>query len=316
MIVSITHNDLDGLGSQAIVRRFFCAFNKVAPTDFKGYFAHYGTFLKIVDTALSTSEIPEQLVITDLGFNDDFGQVFPKLKKIMKSGCKVSWFDHHVIDESVRKELERTITVYRNDEQWCGAELVKDYYLPDDEVAKQIAEYARDIDFDTKKYPVATDLQSVIAYNKKDEDVDNKRTIVRLLSEGSFQDEWFDQQLKKLRSWEEEQTKFALNHAQSFEIKNLGTLVVSFASIGGSKITRVLEKKFPTAKVYLGLDKRSDEIIVHSRFINCREFCREFGGGGHLDRAGFILKGVLDRENRFNPAFLEKGKKTALKYKL
>ncbi len=316
MIVSITHNDLDGLGAQAIVRRFFCTFKKVTPNNFKGYYAHYGTFLKTLDAALKSPEVPEQIIITDLGFNDDFKQVLPIFKKFMKSGCKVSWFDHHVIDAQVRNELERTINVYLNYDQWCAAEIVKDYYLPDDEVAKRIAEYARDIDFNTKKYPIATDLQSIIAFHKKDEEMDDKLTIVRILSEGAFLNEWFEQELKKLRSWEEEQTKLSLKHARTYEIKDLGTIVISFANIGGSKITRVLEENFPSAKVYLGLDKRSDELIVHSPFINCREFSREFGGGGHMERAGFILKGVLDREDRFNAEFLDKVKRTALKHKL
>ena len=77
MIVSLTHeHDLDGLGSQAIIRRYFNLSSENRINEIIYYFADYTDFVKIINTIFSTESIPSHLIISDIGFNDSFKEIF------------------------------------------------------------------------------------------------------------------------------------------------------------------------------------------------------------------------------------------------
>lgn len=310
MIVSLTHeHDLDGLGSQAIIRRYFNLSPENRNNEIIYYFADYTDFVKKINTILSTESIPSHLIISDIGFNDSFKEIFSNFKEAGIKGCQICWFDHHIVDESIKEEIRSFIHLYINDPKKCAAEIVKDYYLKNDKIASKIAEFARDTDFRTNKYELASDLQSIIGYNRGVKKNQNKHKIVDLLSQGDFHNPWFTEQLSSLNKWLEEESTFSLNHAINFPVESFGDLVVSWAKIGGGRITRILKQKYIGAKAFIGIDTRSKDIIIYSDFINCREFAREFEGGGHKERAGFKYPHIFKKIDELNPSFIEDIKK-------
>ncbi|MFX0049019.1 MAG: DHH family phosphoesterase, partial [Candidatus Hermodarchaeota archaeon] len=146
----MTHeHDLDGLGSQAIIQRYFNLSSEDRNKEIIYYFADYTDFVEKINKILSKEPIPSHLIISDIGFNDSFKETFSYFKVAVKKGCQICWFDHHIVDESIKKELSSLIHLYINDTEKCAAQIVKDYYIKNDPVASKIAEFARDTDFRT-----------------------------------------------------------------------------------------------------------------------------------------------------------------------
>jgi len=314
MIVSITHeHDLDGLGSQAIIKRYFNLDQKIHPDEIRCLYAHYIDFVEKVSNILSSEFLPSQLIISDIGFNEDFIDLLSVFKNAKKQGCKISWFDHHIVDDLIKEKIRSLVHIYSNDTKKCAAEIVKDYYLPDDPIASKIAEFARDTDFRTDTHKLASDLQLIIGFNRGSKNDQNKLRIVELLSQGDFENSWFSSQLKILKKWHEDESMFALNHAKLIPIDPFGKIIISWAKIGGGKIANLLKEKFPEAKARIGIDTRHNEIIIHSDFINCRDFARTFKGGGHKDRAGFKYPQIFEKDNVLNKSFIDDIKGTILK---
>ncbi|GAG06338.1 unnamed protein product, partial [marine sediment metagenome] len=219
------------------------------------------------------------------------------------------------VDELIKEELKSLIHLYINDTEKCAAEIIKDYYMKNDPIASKIAEFARDTDFKTNKFKMASDLQSIISYNRGAQNDQNKQEIVRLLSQGDFNNSWFIEQLKSLKEWLEEESTFSLNQAMFFPVELFGEIVISWAKIGGGRITKVLKQKYSDAKVFIGIDTRNNDIIIHSDFINCREFAREFKGGGHKARAGFEYPDIFEKPNALTQSFIEDIIKRISKFK-
>jgi len=317
MIVSITHElDLDGLGSQAIIKRYFEQILKKKKRKIILHYAHYSNFIEKIREVLNTKLLPDKLIISDIGFNDDFKTLFSLFKKAKLKSNKTFWFDHHLIDKNYKEKLEKLLEVYLNDPNRCSAEIIKDYYLPDDPVANKIASFSRDIDFHTKIYSTASNLQSIIAFNRGSESDEIKRQIVDLLSTGKLEDNWFDEQLIKIKEWENKQSQFALNHIKFIDIEDFGKILISFAKLGGGKIISILKIHFSEIKLFIGIDLRYNEIIIHSNYVNCRELARNFKGGGHKNRAGFKFDNIFTKNCEISQEFIRHIKISIHKFKI
>ncbi|MGV9173321.1 MAG: DHH family phosphoesterase [Promethearchaeia archaeon] len=316
MIILLTHEvDLDGLGSQAIIKRYLTNKEKTDPEKVKLRYAHYPSFLQKIREILNSEPLPERVYITDIGFNKQFADLFPDLKSHEEKGCQIFWFDHHVVDKKEKTELKDLISLYKNNTDLCTAEIVKDYFLPEDPIAEQVVKYARDMDFRIYKHPTAEKLQSVISYNrgKKNE---NKDKIVNHLMRGEFNDSWFDDQYESFNDEREEKKQFALQNAQFFNLQHFGEIVMSYAKEEGGTICKYLQKKYPDIGTYVGIDERYNEVIIYSNEVDCRKLAREFNGGGHKNRAGFKYLDILKANNTYDPSFTEKLFQFLLKYKL
>lgn len=306
MIISLTHeHDLDGLGSQAIVKRYYDLNPKFENIDIKCYFAHYIDFIQKLTSAINNNKPPLELIISDIGFNKEFENLFPVFKKLDPNNYTIKWFDHHIVDQEIIQKLGRVLSLYENDPNRCAAEIVKDYYLPKDPIAQKIAEFARDTDFKTHKFPRATELQLIIEYNRGDDRNENKLTIVNFLSQGDFDNSWFNSQFKLVQEWYKNEIDNALKNVSIVNIDNFGKIAIAFSDIGGGKITGALFKNYPNLSGAIGIDKRYNEIIIHSEKLNCREFARAFDGGGHKMRAGFKYNQIFTSKSVLNPTFIE-----------
>jgi len=306
MIVSLTHeHDLDGLGSQAIIKRYFDLNNKHESKNLTLLYAQYIDFSDKIKYILNSDELPKELIISDIGFNEGFREVFPLMKEAFTLGCRISWFDHHIVDSFVKKKIKMMTSIYVNDEKKCAAEIIQNHFLPDDEIAIYIAELARDSDFKTKKFKLANNLQSIIGFNRGEEKLQERRHIVDLLSKGKFTHQWFDSQLKDIKLWIDEQSNLALNTATKYQLDKNKEFIISFSGIGGGKINDILREKYPYLFAYIGIDIRYGEIIIHSDHFNCRDFALSFGGGGHEERAGFKYKQIQLEDGKLNPQFIQ-----------
>ena len=292
MIISITHeHDLDGLGSQAIIKRYFDGLQE----DLTLHFAHYIDFAEKIKIVLE--KLPETLFITDLGFNDEFLEVFKDLKKASEKGTEIFWFDHHIVDGENKEEIKNFCKIYLNDTSRCAAEIVQNYFLPYDDIAKKIASLAHDSDFKEYKYDSSNELQLIIEFNRGESKFQEKCHIVDLLSKGDFENKWFKVQLTELNEWYIKQAKFALLNAIKVPLNNEQEFIISYAELGGGKITDLLKQEYHDLFAYIGIDARFNEIIIQSSKINCRDFARTLGGGGHKVRAGFTYNNLFKNDS-------------------
>jgi len=317
MIVSITHElDLDGLGSQAIIKRYFNKSLRNSNTEIILHYAHYTNFIEKIKEILEAKILPDQLIISDIGFNDDFKNLFSLFRQYKEKSHKIFWFDHHLVDKDNIEELKKILDLYLNDQNRCSAEIIKDYYLPDDSIAKKIALFSKDIDFHMKKYSIASDLQSIIAYHRGYKGDKTKKKIVDLMSKGIFENKWYNDKLIKIKKWERTESNFALEHLKLLKIEDFGEIVITFAKIGGGKLSSLLKDNYPDAKVFIGIDSRFNEITLHSNYVNCRELAKYFNGGGHKTRAGFRYKNIFIKENQINQTFVQELNQNILKYRI
>ncbi|MFO8019824.1 MAG: DHHA1 domain-containing protein [Promethearchaeia archaeon] len=316
MITTITHGiDLDGLGSQAIIKRYLILKKNIKSKEITLKYAHYPTFLGKMKKILDSDPLPKRIYITDIGFNDDFEKLFPDLKELEEKGCKIFWFDHHIIEPKVESKLKKIITEYTNNSGQCTAEIVKRYFLPHDSVSHQIAEYASDIDFRTDKYHIAEKLQSIISYNRGKKNYENRWKIVNYLVNGNFENQWFEEQYEDLRERKEKTMKKTLQNVEFFTLRHFGEFVISHAKEEGGIVCNYLKEKYPEIKTYIGIDERYNEVIIYSSEVDCREIAREFGGGGHKNRAGFKYPELINPISTYDPDFMKRLFQLLLKYK-
>ncbi|MBY9004199.1 MAG: hypothetical protein KGD73_09535 [Candidatus Lokiarchaeota archaeon] len=306
MIVSLTHeHDLDGLGSQAIIKRYFDLKDKDKASSLTLLYAQYIDFSDKIKFILNSDELPNELIISDIGFNESFLEIFPLIKKAFACGCRISWFDHHIVNPDVKEQIKSMTTLYVNNEKKCATEIIQNHFLPSDNIAIRIAELAHDSDFKPIKIKLAKNLQSIIGFNRGEEKLQERRYIVDLLSKGKFTHQWFDSQLKNIKDWIDEQSNLALETAKKYQLDKKKEFVISYSKIGGGKINDILREKYPDLFAYIGIDIRYGEIIIHSDNINCRNFALTFGGGGHEERAGFKYRQIFSQDGIFDIQFIQ-----------
>ncbi len=119
MKVIITHTDLDGVASAALILRGVGSVDKI-------FFAQpnqlYGVLRKIPNGA--------DVYVSDLGMNTSIlERVLEEVERIIKGGGRIRWFDHHIWKEEWIAGLkDRGVEIYV-DTSTCGAGVVA-RYLP------------------------------------------------------------------------------------------------------------------------------------------------------------------------------------------
>ena len=127
MIVSVTHElDLDGLGSQAIIQRYFNHFLKKNKSELNLHYAHYTNFIDKIREILDVGFLPEQLIISDIGFNDDFKKLYPLFKKF-KENNGIVIIDHlsSLVKNLKAKGIDTDLYTKQKDALESVSELIK-----------------------------------------------------------------------------------------------------------------------------------------------------------------------------------------------
>ncbi len=293
MIVLINHAlDLDGLGSQAILKKYFEGLRE----ELKLFYAIYPNFIEIIRQAINLK--PKKIIIADIGFNESFKEIFSIFKKAVNKGIQISWFDHHLVDSQIQEQLKKILFIYLNDPKRCASQIVFDYFIPNDPIAKEIAEYAYDADFNEKKFPISQNLQMIIAHNRENSKILEK--IVDLLSKGKFNNNFIKNEIKKAQKWKDEQIIKIEENYKTYSIENGKNLAISFAKFSASRISRTLEAKYPNNYLFIGFDEGTNEVVIRSKHYNCRDIAISYGGGGHIGRAGFSSNIILIKNEETN----------------
>ena len=120
--INITHTDLDGIISAALVRR---GLKRKTEVIFSGPREISKTLSSLVGEAPRGVEI----YITDIGVNDDeLDEIVSSLERLRDSGCKVKWLDHHSWSERALKEVREVVEDLIVRRVSAACEVVADYF--------------------------------------------------------------------------------------------------------------------------------------------------------------------------------------------
>ena len=291
-VVSISHSiDPDGLGSQAIIFRYFRELN-VEPIGFLG---DYHNFIEVFEKALK--EKPNVLIISDIGLNSNIiHQIAEPLKELQ---ARKMWIDHHKAPDDLRKMIEDAVDEFIHDRKVCAAELVQKRFMPDDEISKRIAEIGHNGDFDVDER-LANVFYTIIDFYRNS--MDDLIRVRELLAKGDFEsEEIFQEYLEAYKAFEAERDRIR----KDLKILKLGGKTVAFAYskiMPRGKVTKFLSE-ISKEDILLAVDTTNFRIGLRSDNTDVAAIAGKFGGGGHKHRSGFTYKDALNKNNKVTEDF-------------
>jgi oligoribonuclease NrnB/cAMP/cGMP phosphodiesterase (DHH superfamily) len=293
-VVSISHSiDPDGIGSQAILHRYFKELN-IKPISF---LADYYNFEKIFQEALKLN--PSVLIISDIGLNRKvINEIIEPLRNLE---ARKIWIDHHKAPSDLKELIKEAVDEFIHDISICAAELVQKRFLPNDEISKKIAEIAHNGDFDVPDRLADIYYTLIDYYRYSVEDLERIRDI---FIEGKFEDpKIMEEYLGAYRVFEAERDRIK----NELEVITLGGKTISFAYshlIPRGKMTKYLAE-ISEEDINLAIDTTNFRIGLRSESIDVAAVAAKFGGGGHKHRSGFTFNNALNEDNNLVPEFLD-----------
>ncbi len=290
MHVVYCSQQLDGLASAAIVFRASCL---------RGHDARLGGILNFENADEQFSAM--QNLSGDLIFILDFlpdtvAALEPKLSAITVRNRIAYWNSHHPHSEADGLVLSRhTHTVELSGplhyaplpkEKICAAELTQRRFLPNDNVAKELAEIAHDIEFWERTDKRAVQLADLIASGIE------PKELIESLSKGILWSEKFEQLRQEYLRKKQ--------HAMQDIIMHLAVKNITGFNFGFTLAPSILPSSDAGQHIldtHAGVDVsvvlyRNGRISFRKRDtcqLNLAEIARLFGGGGHSYAAGARL---------------------------
>ncbi|MHA1340230.1 MAG: hypothetical protein ACTSRZ_09220 [Promethearchaeota archaeon] len=249
-------------------------------------------------------EDPEYIIITDIGFNISYEVIIP-LWSAFK--CKIIYLDHHEIAESIKNRLSNILTYINIDNSKCSALITQNIFLPEDIVAKKLADYAIDSDFQHWKLEFSKEFQEIIGkyYSNREKLL----FIIDLFAKGKLKDQSLRNLYKEIIEWKNNQIKI-INQNLIYKIISIpqdnDSINVEFcfsaSEMRPAQTSRIIESMFPNlfghkfspspnapAYLILTLNLTSGKMNIKSNKFNVYEIAKSYNGGGHTERAGFSL---------------------------
>ena len=293
VIIFSHESDLDGLYSAAIgLMRY-----PQAMTVFLGYgaenFSKLSSFIYSA-TRYSSPSDPGQIVIADLGLNDELIETCRKtFSEAVLKGWKIMWVDHHPWSpqaiEAVKPFVEVVLDVSGRK---CAAELMYETLLPDNTLAAKLASMAHTMDFFTKDQYL-TPISELIRYYQTLPDFYYRlselavKSTRGILWDVDMQNDYNDYVL--LRDEAKAQV-FA-----SMKIRDAGRFKVAYAQsspyLQSSLFSEEVFAKTNTDVLMLYSTKGKVSIRRNNAAVSCRSIAANLSeGGGHDYAAGATFK--------------------------
>lgn len=281
-VVHLTHTDLDAVASNAIhLRRYggddvFTVYTEVGGLSGK---------LRLIE-GVARAEDPKVLSLSDLNFDARAEEILDACRSLGLTGWRVEWRDHHPWDREVLKRFEGAIDYLRVDRDYAGCEVVQQDLLPDDEVARRIAEIGRDRDLWINEDPLSEKLSTVIG------GVEAKEEVSRKLASGTYWDEELESRYRELREKKEEAVERSLKNARIVE-DGFRVGVTESEGYNSESADAIRERYSTDLEVVVSGE---GTYSLRSEHGVCTAVAERHGGGGHPDASGGDLGfGLIDR---------------------
>src|SRR5262249_4499964 len=147
-------SDFDGIASAAIASLRY----PTAKISFHSYgcIAFRMMFEKI-ESNIKKAANKGIVIISDLGINYDVEDLcYDALGRFNEMKWKIVWVDHHQWSKGIMKRIGQLATlVHAGPMRKCAAELMHEYLLPGNHIAKQLSEMAHKTDFNIEYQSVS-----------------------------------------------------------------------------------------------------------------------------------------------------------------
>ena len=285
----LTHDDADGLISHAIIYRGIGADKDVV----KHLFANYRDFAEKISSIGSEEG---EIILADIGYNKGS---FEALKEtVSEFNGDFSGYDHHEWPEEAKDTMKQLSKEFIVNEHLCASEIVKNAFLPEDDVAIELAKIARAHDFHksgtkgSEYHEIACKIQDVITSGF------DKSKIVEYLSGGHVWNDDFEKAFQKYKPLKDAAIGEMDQTITEYEL--LPDMTVSLAYVQDmleSKDVRDYLMGNTESAVIIGL-WRSGRVAYEMRDDENKPLLEKikhvFKGGGRGLAGGGVYEGVKD----------------------
>jgi len=263
----ITHVDLDGVCSASLAKRYLGTDPYVIFTSPRSLGRHL----------TKVKEGHERIVITDVSLNhDQFPLVWKELNRLISSGSKVIWVDHHDWDADDAKKIQE-ICELTLEQSPSAASLFYKKYSGQDEIAKKIAEIGDDADTNANLLP------NTLAYKHGSWDFKDRLFLIDAFSNGEFEGGFLEEWKKELK----EETDDAQELVASLKArvtkmgKRYAILDVRGRKAPGTYAAKVAAEKLDLDFACVIYSYKSVSFYRGKRDVDLLPLALRHGGGGH-----------------------------------
>ena len=278
-MIIITHKDVDGIASGAIVLRIV--------GDARVKFASPRSIAKVL------SRIPEnsgEIYILDIAVNSStLHEIARELSRLKRSGRRITWIDHHPWPEEAVKTLQRYVDRLVVEPSPSAASLVKKVFSANDEVCEMIAKIGDDADTGRYEMELSNQYYWVIR------EPGRRLYLLKALAAGNFEDErvkrWAKEQKQRDRSLLERIMREAVEIRLTKSGKKYALIDLRPKGGPGTAIARILarKEKIDFSLVFYSCDGGFG--LYRGRGdVRLKEICEKYGGGGHEYACGGKLR--------------------------
>jgi len=292
-VVSISHSiDPDGIGSQAIIFRYFRELG-IEPL---GFLADYNNFAEVLDEALK--EKPKVLIISDIGLNSKV--IHAVIEPLKNSNARKIWIDHHKAPDELKNLVIDVTDEFVHDTKICAAELTQKRFMPNDEISKKIAIIGHNGDFDVHDRLTNIFYTLIDYYRFSMKDLERIREI---MIEGDFEsEELVEEYLGAYKVFEAERDRIR-NDLKVITVEQKTLAIASSRLLPRGKVTKFLSE-ICKEDILLAIDTNNFRIGLRSDKYDVAAIAARFGGGGHKHRSGFTFKDALTEDKQLAKDFV------------
>ena len=232
-----------------------------------------------------------EVYITDLGVNPStLDRVIEQIRRIINSGGKVYWFDHHVWDESWIKTVKDLGVNLFIDRSTCTAGVVAKYLNVSGEGVDVLVKATCSLDLWRFDHWLGNYLGKVVGYKGGSK---WKEYIVKKLV--NFKGVLDNELLQVVEEEISKELKIMSKVLKKAHVTRHGNLIIAYYFKSDdehitSYIAHLLMSRF---NADIAVICRKGSISLRSKAYNVRELAKVLGGGGHPRAAGAPLRPPL-----------------------
>lgn len=278
--VLITHTDLDGVASGALILKKYGSVDRI-----------YFTQPHHLHSRLAGVPNGSIVYITDIGLNKtSLNKIKESVKRILGSGGEILWFDHHVWEESWVNELtELGVTLYV-DRTTCSAGVVSKYLGIED--SGELVKATCSVDLWLMNDWRGNFLSRYVGYTGGASW--KEKTLRKLINFDGSIDSEISEVVEKAITKELKIYDKALKKAKIREYGGI-KLVYYFKDQEEHLTSYIANILMSRHRADVAVICRRGSVSLRSRSVDVRKVALSMGGGGHPKAAGASLKPDLIR---------------------
>ena len=223
------------------------------------------------------------------------------LPQILKAKSKITWFDHHYLPEKVKKTLQESITFIHSKDEFVAAESIQAYFFKNDNIAKKLANYAHISD--NKISRTLTDKLQLLIEGLQ-EDTPKLLKLIDYLKEGITKNEWIEKEHVRIKELFQSEYDKIIERTQEHDVNGIQVILSWSNIVSASRIAQYFVMT-RDPELAIGVNIKTGQVNLKSKIYPVTKIARDFGGGGHEFRAGFIYYKKLLKDDNLSKDFLE-----------